>query len=324
MIVGLAVHAEVVSGRRYGGAMTVRPFAPTDADAVRSLVARARETDGVAPLNEESTLALARAARETGDSANQILVATSDAAVIGVAVDPSGEGEGVDLVVDPSVRRRGHGRSLIDAMRAETPGAGFWAHGNLPAAQAVAASAHLTMVRDLWRMERPVTEGEHFDTALPAGFVARAFDGSDQQAEAWLTVNAEAFVHHPEQGRMTMADFKARAAEDWFEPKGLVLVWDETVTPARLAASHWTKREPGSSVGEVYVVAVAPAYQGRGLARPLTALGLKHLADVGVTTIDLYVEGDNEPAKATYARAGFHQAGQDSMYVADTSTGLTR
>ena len=68
-------------------------------------------------------------------------------------------------------------------------------------------------------------------------------------------------------------------------------------------------------VGEVYVVGVHPELHGRGLAGPLTRLGLAHLARRGVVDVELYVEGDNEPAKATYVRRGFVRAAHDVMYV---------
>ena len=159
-----------------------------------------------------------------------------------------------------------------------------------------------------------VSPEETFDVELPEGFVARPFDGSDDQARAWLDVNAAAFVHHPEQGRMTLADLQARMAESWFDPAGLLLVFEKGT--GRLAASHWTKiAEPTSGVGEVYVVGVDPDFQGRGLGGYATALGLAHLRDAGASSVELYVEGDNEPAKATYTRRGFVRAAHDVMYV---------
>ena len=67
-------------------------------------------------------------------------------------------------------------------------------------------------------------------------------------------------------------------------------------------------------LGEVYVVAVDPAAQGRGLGRALTAAGLAHLAVLGVREIILYVESDNAPAIATYSKLGFAHAETHVQY----------
>ena len=51
----------------------------------------------------------------------------------------------------------------------------------------------------------------------------------------------------------------------------------------KLLGFHWTKvhaEEPG--LGEVYVVGVDPAAQGRGLGATLTLVGMHHLADRGL------------------------------------------
>ena len=72
---------------------------------------------------------------------------------------------------------------------------------------------------------------------------------------------------------------------------------------------HWTKRH-SARLGEVYVVAVAPEAQGRGLGKSLTLAGLHHLA--GVDEVLLYVESDNGPALAVYERLGFSHAAEDT------------
>ncbi len=58
-----------------------------------------------------------------------------------------------------------------------------------------------------------------------------------------------------------------------------------------------------------------PAYQGHGLAGPVTRLGLAHLAGRGLAAVHLYVDGDNVRARATYARLGFVDAGVDVRYA---------
>ncbi|GMA87565.1 hypothetical protein GCM10025868_28150 [Angustibacter aerolatus] len=55
----------------------------------------------------------------------------------------------------------------------------------------------------------------------------------------------------------------------------------------------------------MYVVAVAPEHQARGLGRALVVAGLRHLADRGLGEVTLYVDGDNVAAVRTYERLGF-------------------
>ena len=150
---------------------------------------------------------------------------------------------------------------------------------------------------------------------------ARPFEPGRDEDE-WLRVNAAAFAHHPEQGRLTRADLDERTDQDWFDPAGLLLVVPDD-DPATVVASHWTKVHPAGElgpepVGEVYVVAVDPAHQGRGLGRPVTLLGLRHLATdprhPGLRDVVLYVDGDNPAALAVYRGLGFSTRGTDRMW----------
>ncbi|HEX7462381.1 MAG TPA: mycothiol synthase [Dermatophilaceae bacterium] len=154
---------------------------------------------------------------------------------------------------------------------------------------------------------------------LPDGFRSRQFIvGQDE--DAWLRVNARAFADHAEQGGMTRHDLDLRIAEPWFDASGFILIEDTRGAVPTLAASHWTKILPAAgpavnpTQGEVYVVGVDPAYQGLGLGRAVTVLGLAHLRERGVTEAMLYVEADNVAAVATYSRLGFTRFAVDVMY----------
>lgn len=283
------------------------------------LARAAHEVDGVAPLSEQ-TLLTARhgASGDDGKDGDGPAMVWHDVhgELVAIAVSDASR-TSYELVVHPAHRRHGYGASLLDlVIDQESPGARVWAHGDLPTARSLATSHGLRVVRELWKMARPVDAQPTIEgPSLPTGFASRHFEpGADD--EAWLGVNGRAFAHHPEQGRMTLADLRERMEQDWFDPRGLLLIEDVTGERPVLAASHWTKIEPpGAEEGEVYVVAVDPAYQGRGLGRAVTALGLAHLASAGVRTIDLYVEGDNAPAIATYRGWGFEKASADVMYT---------
>jgi mycothiol synthase len=112
---------------------------------------------------------------------------------------------------------------------------------------------------------------------------------------------------------MDAANLAERMAEPWFDPAGL-LVADAGPPRHTLLAFHWTKQH-SPDLGEVYVVAVDPAAQGRGLGKAVTAAGLAYLASRGVRRIILYVESDNEPAIATYSRLGFRHTSTHVQYA---------
>lgn len=307
--------------------------------ALVALIEAATQVDGVAPLSEQVLLD-ARDGLRAGTTAipstspphflaydgthlagyahlePEPAAATSKAQKMGGAAS-------AEIVVDPEYRRRGIGTALVraieDVLREGT--LQIWSHGHIGVARAFAASEDTTSVRTLWTMRRSLgPEGRVLPPAhLPEGYAARHFVvGQDE--DAWLRVNARAFANHPEQGRMTRVDLDRRMAQSWFDAIGLILIEDVRGPTPVLAASHWTKvvppQDPQASPteGEVYVVAVDPAYQGMGLGQVVTALGLRHLIERGVAEALLYVEGDNTRAISIYSELGFTRAAVDVMY----------
>ncbi len=137
---------------------------------------------------------------------------------------------------------------------------------------------------------------------IPEGAVLRTFEPA-RDATAWLAQNNAAFADHPEQGAWDEADLAERMAEPWFDPSGfLVLEID-----GRVAASCWTKVHElhPDRFGEIYVISVDPAVQGRGLGRLMVTQGLQVLARRNVASAVLFVDESNEPARRLYASLGF-------------------
>jgi mycothiol synthase len=323
---------------------------------VLGLVKAATTVDGVAPLSEQVLLAVrdthpastgpastrpASASPEsaTGSSHPVHLLAHADTHLAGYAhLEPGVAGQAAtgEVVVDPSYRRQGIGTALIDALEAaltsspaDAPAeahAGqatlqLWSHGDLEGARAFDLRGGYSAVRELWQMRRSLRSDAAALPAvsLPEGFRTRRFVvGRDE--EAWLRVNARAFVDHPEQGRMTRHDLDRRIAEPWFDAMGFILIEDIRGLEPVLTASHWTKVVPAEdpqahpTEGEVYVVGVDPAYQGLGIGRTVTVLGLAHLREKGLAEATLYVDADNQAAVATYFRLDFARSAVDIMY----------
>jgi len=150
-------------------------------------------------------------------------------------------------------------------------------------------------------------------TAPPKGVAWRSFQpGNDESA--WLELNAAAFVHHPEQGGITLAGLEQRMRQDWFNPSGFILaVQTEPPGQNRLLGYHWTKVQNG--VAEVYGIGVHPDAQGRRLGTALLERGLEHLSRAGMGQVELYVEADNAPALAAYHRQGFAVSQRHVQYA---------
>jgi mycothiol synthase len=303
----------------------VRRVDEQTAALLRDIWDRAAEADGVGAISEAFRLAVG----PPRDGVVHLLRRAQDGTLVGYGqVAAAGTPDAVaELVVDPAHRRQGHGRALLDAALAEGARS-VWAHGMLPAADALARSAGLQMTRSLYLMTRPLTDADAVDPQLPPGFSVRAFE-PDHDYDTWVRLNAAAFAGHPEQGRLTVADLHERMEQPWFDPAGLILVVeDATGRAGEVVAFHWTKVEGGTGrahgsgtdevrhgTGEVYVVGVDPAHQGRGLGDPVTRLGLAHLARLGLSEVELYVDGDNTPARRTYERLGFTDAAVDGQYT---------
>ena len=263
------------------------------------LADRAVAVDGVAPFNEATLFALRDRVRA------RVLVQQSDADSRVVAAAYAAGDAPVEIVVDPDRRREGMGRRILDELLADGEDS-YWAHGDLPAAQALAASAGLVAGRTLLAL-RLTFDGPPATERVPEGVTLRTFAPDD--VDQVVAVNARAFAHHPEQGAMDRADMERRMASDWFDAAGLFVAERD----GRVVGFHWTKAE--DHVGEVYVVGIDPDAQGGGLGTALTARGLRHLYERGLPIVDLYVEGDNEPALAVYRRLGFVDHARDTLYV---------
>ena len=209
--------------------------------------------------------------------------------------------EGLESEVSAAVamvRERGGGRCRL------------WIGHVAPGDDELAARWDFAPYRDLWQLRCPLP-------AQQSDLPVRPFEPGD--AAAVLALNRRAFSWHPEQGDMTAADLRARQSESWYDPAGFLLHERE----GRLAGFCWTKvhRAGGPppddiAMGEIYVIAVDPDFQGQGIGAPLTLVGLAHLCSRGPATGMLYVESDNTAANAVYKRLGFRRNHTNRAYLA--------
>ncbi len=290
----------------------------TDSDvaATLGLVRAATDEDGISPLSEHVMLHL----RYGGDPFSRSFLIFHDDELAGYAhLDPTDpvQGPSSELVVHPAFRRQGLGLELLRAVDAEAGGRPLrlWAHGDLPAAARLAATAGFERIRALWQMRRSL-QSRIGRPQIADGITIRTFVPGQDEA-AWTALNGKAFAGHPEQGTWTRADLDMREQEPWFDPDGFFLA----ERGAALAGFHWTKihgqdesshhHEP---IGEVYVVGVDPDERGSGLGRALTLVGLRYLRSRGLFQVMLYVDETNIAAIGMYESLGFSHWGTDVMY----------
>lgn len=284
--------------------------------AVTELAERVTQVDGVAPLGESPLRDLTSKAE---DAIHVVVTAGGDSRLLGYGqLDPSTFN--AELVVDPDMRGLGMGNTIIATLQEQARDRGgvakLWAHGDLVAAQMLAATSHLERVRELWHMSIPLTpQARHeFGAAKLTmnGVAYRLFvPGQDEEAVAY--VNKRAFVDHPEQSLLSAADIRERTKEPWFDANGFFLVEDTTGESPKLLGFCWTKII--GDEGEIYVLGVDPQAQGKRLGTALTAKALNYFIDKKLARAILYVEGNNERAIRTYLNAGLTRTAVDVQYA---------
>lgn len=298
------------------------------ATAVRELARAAEAADGDPPFSDQTLVDL----RTSPERARLAVVPAADtgadgqglaAAAVLVEGRAPGDSALLEAVVAPGRRGGGLGRAVVAAvLEGRDAGVEAWSHGDHAGARALAGSLGFSPVRELHRLLRVGASGSGQTgeplppVELPEGVTLRSFEvGSDEQE--WLRVNAAAFAEHPEQGQVDLADLRERESEDWFDPQGFLLAVP-VEDPARILGFHWTKQHPATGSeparGEVYAVGISPEQQGRGLGRGLTAAGVRHLAEQGLSEILLYVDADNGAAFGLYESLGFRRWHVDVMF----------
>jgi mycothiol synthase len=284
-------------------------------DEVRALHEAARSADGYASLGDavwrgvESPHAEVPVRSFSARSRDGVLLAYGGLSLAD-NTDPPHLAAGI--VVHPDARRSDAEASLLGAMTDDTARRGgghviWWRAGAGDWSDATASAHGYAAARDLLQMVVPLPPAER--ARWPDGVEVRTFTPGVDDRE-WLRVNNRAFAGHPEQGGWTQSTLDLRLREPWFDPKGFLLAFDAD----GLAGFCWTKIHEAEGLGEIYVIGVDPARQGRGLGRPLTVAGLQSLAERGVNTGMLFVDAANKPAMALYVSLGFTTRRVDRAY----------
>jgi mycothiol synthase len=304
-----------------------RQMGKVDIAAVSELLDVATAVDGHHPLGEHQWLDLVHGNRHgfaglvAWEPGHDHPVGYAQLTREDTPADPMAHPATWDLeyVVDPHHRMAGDriGETLVgtalDIVRQEGGGeVHMWVPKPTAAHDRLAEEVGLARGRELRQLRRALPLHEQ------ATVDVRPFvPGQDE--EAWLEVNNRAFSWHPEQGGWDTETLRLREEQPWFDPHGFLLHERD----GKLAAFCWTKvhhhdhdqNHDHRLLGEIYVVAVDPAYQRLGLGRQMVLAGLDWLAGRGIRTAMLYVDADNDGALRLYESMGFTLDHVDRAYV---------
>lgn len=291
---------------------------------IKELTNLVTQADGLAPLSEHVLIHL----HHGGDEHSVHLLAREGAELIGyLHLDRTDKVTGAVLEVAVAPLHRGHhvATALVQHALTLVPDMDcrLWAHGENAAAHHLATSLGFQQSRVLWQMRRsllaPVPKSEAIPSRYaPSDITIRCFSPQTDAAE-WLALNNEVFQDHPEQGDWTLRDLQVRMSEQWFDPAGFFVAFDNT---NRMVGYTWTKIHGGlhhgnhehPEIGEIYVLGVRSTARGKGLAQVLTVRALEYLRGHGLTAAMLYVDAENEQAIALYQNLGFTQWDADIMF----------
>ncbi|MGR4010420.1 mycothiol synthase [Leucobacter sp. 1207-22] len=276
----------------------------------RSIAATAEAFDGAPPVSDQAFIAASSGARELF-MANEV-----GAGAIGFGI--LGERE-IDVVVLPEQRRHGVGTALANGMLTGVRGpVRAWVHGSQPDAEQILSAKGFSPVRTLLRMTLDPLALPATFPLMPAGVRVRTLDPSSaSDVTNWVDVNAAAFASHPEQGRITVADFERMTAEDWFDQAELFVLETDDITG--FAGYGWVKtirNDQGSAPDtELYALGVSPEAAGRGFGRLLLSQTLAQMSTHHPASVSLYVDGENTRAVDLYERHGFTVAARSAQWL---------
>jgi mycothiol synthase len=282
---------------------------PDDLVDLQRLFEQCRIADGHTPIGEHKYLDLVAGTRE---GSGAWVVEVDDELIAFFHISPRRDADGwvLETAIHPGHRHSDTIKTVLQTATEVASGAGggairVWVYH--PAIAEAVRSLGFRPERQLWQMRialppRPRPIG-------PAGLRLTPFRVESDE-EHWIAVNNGAFAGHPENGAWTVETLADRIKQPWFDPEGLLMAWEGE----DLVGFCWTKLHP-DDLGEIYVIAVDPQYQGRSIGKWLTLEGLWFLHRRTASVAMLYVDAANRSAVGLYERLGFELDHIDSSFI---------
>lgn len=152
----------------------------------------------------------------------------------------------------------------------------------------------------------------------PSSIVVQPYEPHHLEAVVELSLRAWAPVFQELEKALEPAVYEAFYPEGWRGSQskdvravcteGDARVWVATYD-ARIAGFVAVKVQARAVLGEIYMIAVDPALQRRGIASALTRFALAFMKRAGVSVAMVDTGGDpgHAPARRAYERAGFRE-----------------
>ena len=158
--------------------------------------------------------------------------------------------------------------------------------------------------------------GDIRDAAGEATAVIRPYRAADLEALVALSLRAWAPVFASLEAELEPAVYQAFYPDGWEASQARSVRDTCTADAERTWVAESDGRVVGFAVlrlhaedklGEIYMIAVEPSYQGRGLGTRLTEFAINKLREAGMSIAMVETGGDagHAPARRTYERAGF-------------------
>jgi GNAT superfamily N-acetyltransferase len=143
---------------------------------------------------------------------------------------------------------------------------------------------------------------------LPEGFALRWYEQGDESA--WREIQAAADRYNDITAELF---FKTFGNKPTAHEQRLCFLTTATGKPIGTAAAWWGEERAAGRWGRVHWVAILPAFQGRGLAKPLLTAVCLRLRELGHSSAYLTTSAARIPALNLYRLFGFVPVIRDEM-----------